>query len=137
MHSLITDLKNILITHEGLKLKPYKDTVGKITIGVGRDLDDMGITEDEAMLMLDNDIARTVAEANKFTWFGSLSENRQIVICSMIFNLGLSRFKNFKNMIAAIEIQHFCNAAEEMRNSTWATQVGDRCNQLAAMMTTG
>lgn len=53
---MITVLKDMLIRHEGLKLKPYRDTVGKLTIGAGRNLNDLGISEREAMFLLDNDI---------------------------------------------------------------------------------
>ncbi len=42
-------LRQMLIRHEGLRRKPYRDTVGKLTIGAGRNLDDVGITREEAL----------------------------------------------------------------------------------------
>jgi lysozyme len=108
-------LREMLIRHEGLALKPYLCTAGRLTIGVGRNLDDVGISELEARLMLSNDIARV----------------------NMIFNLGISRFKGFKKMIAAIVVGNFERAAEEMLNSKWADQVGPRARELARMMRMG
>lgn len=55
-------LREQLERHEGLRLKPYKDTVGKLTIGIGRNLDDKGISRKEAFALLDNDIAEVVRQ---------------------------------------------------------------------------
>ena len=131
----ITDL---LIRHEGLRLKPYRDTVGKLTIGVGRNLDDVGITEEEALQMLHNDITRVRTRlVNTFWWFQKLSRVRRDVVTNMVFNLGLGRFKRFKKMIAALEIFDCDQAAKEMLNSKWAKQVGRRATELAKIMRSG
>ena len=133
----MTRLEDMLIRHEDLRLKPYRDTVGKLTIGVGRNLDDVGISEDEALLLLDSDIQKAKQGAASFPWFPSLDEVRQDVVIDMIFNMGLTRFSGFKNMIAAIARQDYVAASEEMMKSTWATQVGQRSIELSAMMKTG
>ena len=133
----MTRLEDMLIRHEGLRLKPYKDSLGILTIGVGRNLDDVGISEDEALLLLDSDIQKAKQGAASFTWFASLDEVRQDVVTDMIFNMGLTRFSGFKNMIAAIARQDYVAASEEMMKSTWAIQVGQRSIELSAMMKTG
>ena len=131
----ITDL---LIKHEGLRLKPYRDTVGKLTIGVGRNLDDMGITRGEALYLLGNDINRVRLELIKIIkWFLTLNAVRQNVLIDMVFNLGITRFKRFKKLIAAIEVQDWDRAAKEMLDSKWAKQVGRRATELARMMRDG
>lgn len=131
----ITDL---LIKHEGLRLKPYRDTVGKLTIGVGRNLDDVGITREEAMYLLDNDIVRVSVEVDKaFRWYRGLNTTRRTVIVDMVFNLGLGRFKRFKRLIAAIVVFDWDRAAKEMLDSKWAKQVGRRATELAKMMRDG
>lgn len=130
-------LKELLIRHEGLRLKPYRCTAGKLTIGVGRNLDDRGISNDEAMLMLDNDIAQTIRECRTFPWFENLDNVRQAVIASMVFNLGLTRFQKFRKTIAAIEAGDYDTAADEMMLSNWFNQVGRRGSELAEMMRTG
>jgi lysozyme len=134
----IDRLREMLIKHEGLRLKPYKCTAGKTTIGVGRNLDDVGISKFEAMQMLAADIGRIQKEAvENFNWFKSISVVRQDVVLSMLFNMGLSRFSGFKNMIAAIVAQNYSKAADEMMNSAWSAQVGIRATELAQMMREG
>lgn len=128
-------LRELLLRHEGYRLKPYRCSEGKLTIGVGRNLDDVGISELEANLMLTNDIERVKREAvAAFPWFKSLSLVRQDVVLDMLFNLGMTRFQGFKHMIAAIRDGNFGRAAYEMVSSRWAKQVGVRATELAKMM---
>ncbi len=132
------DLKIELTRDEGLRLKPYRDTVGKLTIGIGRNLDDVGISQDEAMHLLDNDIARTTAALDKaIPWWRSLNDVRQRVVVNMAFNLGVAGLLGFKNTLAAMKAGRYADAAEGMLASKWATQVGERAKRLAAMMANG
>ncbi len=144
----IEALKKQLIRHEGLKLKPYRCTAGKLTIGVGRNLDDRGVSNSEAMYMLDNDIELAINElTSKEPVFGTLDEVRQRVLVDMHFNLGYARLKGFKNFWAAIARRDWKTAAFEMLNnktaagvvtpSKWAIDVGPRALRLAVMMETG
>lgn len=130
-------LRAMLIEHEGLRLKPYRDSVGKITIGVGRNLDNVGISVAEAMLLLSNDIDHATQEASEYSWFKSLSTNRQDVVICMIFNLGRDGFDKFQKMIKAMINGSFDKAADEMLDSKWAEQVGKRAYDLAQMMRNG
>jgi lysozyme len=130
-------LIELLHRHEGMRLKPYKDSVGKLTIGIGRNLDDNGISEVEADFLLKNDLIRCFEEAQKFDWFVVLNDARACVIVSMIFNLGLPRFLGFKNMIKALEEERYEDASKEMLDSVWAKQVGRRADELSEMMKTG
>ena len=127
--SLIASVK----THEGLELKPYLDSsaVGVLTIGYGRNLEDRGITKEEAEMLLLNDLAISTKEGESFGFFKDLTDSRQDVIIEMIFNLGLTRFKKFKKTIKAIENKDFASAADEMLNSKWAGQVGQRAITLS------
>lgn len=132
-----TKLERQLFTDEGLRLKPYLCTAGKVTIGVGRNLEDRGISKDEAILMLRNDIASVRAECEQLSWFDGLNQPRKDAVINMVFNLGLTRFKEFKNTIAHLERGEFTAASGEMLRSKWAAQVGDRAKRLAAMIRTG
>lgn len=123
--------------HEGLRLTPYRCSSQKISIGWGRNLQDNGITLDEAETMLQHDVGTAIKEAESLPFFASLNQVRQAVIVDMIFNLGLPRFGMFKKMIAAIEKEHWTVAADEMLNSRWARQVGKRANTLSEMMRLG
>jgi lysozyme len=128
-------LRELLIKHEGIKGKVYADTEGILTVGVGRNLEDVGVSYDEAMLMLDNDIKRVLYACwHEFPWFADLTEDRQNVVANMVFNLGLEGFKKFKKMIAAIEKDDYIEAACQMIDSKWAAQVKGRAVELAVMM---
>lgn len=123
--------------HEGLRFKPYKDTVGKLTIGYGRNLDDNGITLAEAEQMLSNDIQNCYAECLKLPCWNKLNEARQAVLLDMCFNLGITRMKTFKKMLAALEVGAYNRAAKEMLASKWAMQVKTRATELADIMKKG
>jgi lysozyme len=128
----------MLVDHEGMKRKPYRCTAGKLTIGVGRNLDDRGISPDEAMYMLANDIRDSRRELSAaFPWFDKLDEVRQAVLIDMCVNLGLSRLQGFRNTLALIGVGKYEAAAQEMLNSKWAEQVGRRAQRLSRMMATG
>ena len=127
----------MLQRHEGLRLKPYKCTAGKLSIGYGRNLDDMGISEVEAMVMLRNDIEQCYQELEMFSWFEDLDQVRQEALVDMLFNLGLPTFLEFKKTLKFVAEGKYSQAAEEMLRSKWANQVGDRAKELAYMVDTG
>lgn len=122
---------------EGLRLKPYRCTAGKLTIGYGRNLDDVGISEAEAEMLLANDIAKVEREAERFHWYAGLNDARKAVVLNMLFNLGASSFKGFVNTIKAISAGDYDDAANRMLASKWAEQVGARAARLAQIMRTG
>lgn len=126
-----------LIRHEALRLLPYMDTVGKITIGVGRNLSDVGISEPEAMILLDNDIDRVLADLANFAFYDTLDPVRQRVLADMRFNLGPTGFRGFRRLLAAVADGDFATADKSMANSMWATQTKGRAVALRAMMRTG
>jgi lysozyme len=131
-------VSDLIAKHEGTRLFPYTDTVGKLTIGVGRNLTDVGISQDEADTLLTNDLdrARTgIAEA----WppFVQLDEVRQAVIEDMAFNMGVERLLGFHGTLAAIASGNWQAAHDGMLASKWAGQVGARAIEDATMMLTG
>jgi len=134
----MTRLTEQLTRHEGMRLKPYVDTVGKLTIGVGRNLDDIGITEDEALMLLKRDM-HIARDELLFTFpaFNSLQDARLDCLINMVFNMGISRFKGFKMMIAALVIHDYNEAAVQMLDSKWARQVGSRAKELSSQMRLG
>lgn len=131
-------LKEQLKRHEGLRLKPYTDTVGKLTIGIGRNLEDKGISEKEADIMLENDIEYFHMKlTQRLEWFYKLCECRQNVLVNMAFNLGVGGLLTFRNMLAFVELGDYDLAADEMLDSKWANQVSNRAIELANQMRTG
>lgn len=131
-------LKALLISHEKYVQFPYSDTTGHLTVGIGRNLTDRGISTTEAFYLLDDDILYFTSKLSHFLdCFSHLNENRQIALIDMCFNLGVQGFLNFKEMIAALEIHNYERAANEMLDSKWATQVGERATTLANIVRTG
>lgn len=143
-------IEHILIEDEGVRNFPYLDCCGlpwrqcnchnkgKLTIGIGRNLDDVGLSKSEIWQLKENDVKKVVSELDlSFDWFQTLSTARRIVIISMAFNLGVQGLKNFKNMIKAIEQGDFDSASEEMKDSAWFLQVKDRGKRLASIMKSG
>jgi len=131
-------LKAELIRDEGLRSLPYKDTVGKLSIGVGRNLDDVGISKEEALFLLENDIKRTVASLNTLlVGWDTLDGVRQRVLANMAFNLGIGGLLKFKKTLTLIQSGKYVEASKEMLNSQWAKQVGSRALRLSEMLATG
>jgi len=122
---------------EGFRGTPYLDTVGKTTIGYGRNLDDNPLTKEEAEYLLNNDLEKTLKEAVTLRYYPELNPKRRAVIINMIFNLGFTRFNKFKKMNAAISARDYDLAAKEMLDSKWARQVGERAIRLSKQMSRG
>ena len=150
------DLVNKLITHEGLRLQVYKDTLGIDTIGIGRNLKDRGITDEElewmdipsidtvyehgiteadAMYLAQNDVQIVEEELIRaHPCVEELDAVRQLILIDMAFNMGVPRLSKFKKMWAAVHENKFDVAAKEMLDSRWATQVKSRSTKLAHAM---
>ena len=125
-------LLSSVIVHEGFSRYIYLDSVGVRTVGFGRNLDDRGISREEAEMLLLNDLETSTKEAKKLEFYENLtSNNRRDVIVEMIFNMGLTRFKEFKKTIGYINQANYSAAADEMLDSRWAKQVGQRALTLS------
>ena len=145
-----------LIQHEGLRLEVYQDTLGIDTIGIGRNLEDRGITEQElsdlgipsielvyengitevaAVYLATNDVQIVETElVRAHPCVDKLDSVRQLILMDMAFNMGVPRLCKFKNMWAAIHEEDFITAAKEMLDSRWANQVKSRSTKLAHAM---
>lgn len=131
-------LRADLMQDEGLRLRPYTDTVGKLTIGVGRNLTDVGITAAEAMTLLDHDIDACLTDLRSFGWFNALDAVRQRALINLRFNLGAAKLRAFRNMLDAFEQRDYPRAAKELLLSAWADQVQpSRRDRLLAMIGAG
>lgn len=124
--------------HEGLRLKPYKCTAGKTTIGYGRNIQDIGITKEEAELLLANDLRRVIQKVNTaLPWVDRLNEARRGVLYEMCFQLGLAGLLRFKQTLNHVKNGEYEKASREMLNSRWATQAPSRAKTLAEVMRNG
>ena len=123
---------------EGFESKPYQDSLGVWTVGYGRNLDDVGISESEAAQMLRHDMQVAIDEcAAAMVFWPDLNDTRQEVLANMMFNMGRGRFLGFKKMLAALAVAEYDTAADEMLDSRWARQVKSRAKRLAAQMRAG
>jgi len=119
-------LQERLINHEGVKKNAYQDSLGFWTIGVGRCIDarkSEGLSLDEIMYLLRNDIDKATKQLTSCDWFVTLDKVRQDVCVEMVFNVGFNGFLGFKKTIAAITLHDFNLAAKCLADSKWATQV--------------
>lgn len=136
---LMDRIKEQLVRHEGLRLTPYRCTADKLTIGIGRNLDDCGITQSEAYVMLINDImnCEKQLQASMPDIYNQLDEVRKSVLLNMCFNLGVSGLLGFKNTLALVKAGDWERAANNMLVSKWAKQVGRRAIELSELMRKG
>ena len=130
---LLKDLKR----DEGFRGKPYHDSVGKLTIGYGWNLD-RPIRETEASMRLANDMDEATLDLGfMFPWFQYLSDNRKRALGNMAVNLGTPRLMTFKRMLKALAEEDFEKAADEALLSKWAEQVGVRAERIAGLIRNG
>ena len=135
---MIASLKDQLVRDEELRLKPYTDSVGKLTIGVGRNLTDKGISFQEAQGLLANDIADATADLQaKLPWTATLDDVRKGAMVNMTFNIGIGGLLEFHDFLARMQRGDFSGAAGAMLDSLWARQVGARATRLSIQIQSG
>ncbi len=142
--------------------KTYRCTVGKLSSGAGRNLDDVGLsaaeclqfnttlaevrrkglTAAQAEVCLDNDIDRSMRDLDEYLpWWRTLDPVRQRVLVNMCFNMGIGNGRNgltsFRNTLRYIKEGNYSHAADNMLASKWAGQVGNRAKRLAELMRLG
>ena len=131
-------LKQELKIDEGIRNKPYADTVGKTTIGVGRNLTDVGLSNEEVDYLLNNDINKASKQLfEALPWVVNLSDARQRALVNMAFNLGIKGLLGFINTLNLIQNGKYEEASEAMLKSKWASQVGVRAKRLSLMIKEG
>ena len=121
---------------EGLRLKPYKCTAGKTTIGFGRNLDDVGISEVTALALLEEDVAKATRGCERL--FGDQwqkwSENRKLGWVNLVFNIGYEGLLKFKNTLRAARCEDWTLVEEGLKNSVWYRQVGQRAERVISLI---
>lgn len=129
-----------LIIDEAVRLHAYQDSLGYWTIGIGRNIDKrgIGITNEEALYLLDHDINRVAGELDsKLPWWKTMNDNRQNVLLNMCFNMGITTLLQFHNTLSAMEHGNYDAAADGMEKSSWYKQVGARAARLVDIMRKG
>lgn len=128
--------EKMLLVDEGLRLKPYRCTAGKLTIGYGRNLDDVGISREVAYMMLQEDlqIAEKACKRIFPELFDQWGENRRLGWINLAFNLGYNRLMQFRNTLRAARIEDWAEVEKGLRGSLWFKQVGKRAERVIGMV---
>jgi lysozyme len=137
-----------LAIDEGKRLIAYLDTVGVLTVGIGHNcvarpvagVLKAGDSIDDALCseLFADDIYIACHELDKnLPWWKKMNDVRQNVLANMAFNMGLPVLLQFRNTLRFMQHGSYALAAEGMKQSLWAKQVGDRAKRLAQMMETG
>ena len=142
-----------LSMHEGIHLFPYKCSKGYLTIGIGRNLENnplteeekkicgdwqRGITKDAAFFLLRRDIKRVLNECKtQISFWFALDDERQYALLDMAFNMGIKKLLQFKKMLTALGVGNYIEAAQECLNSKYAKEVGLRAQRIANVLKTG
>jgi lysozyme len=147
---MIASLTDQLIRDEELRQKPYLDccgkywrdctcqTKGKLTIGVGRNLDDVGIGLSEAAVLLANDIkAATVALEANFPWTMDLDDVRKGALLNMTFNMGIHALSQFDTFLELMKAGDYKGAAADDLHTLWAKEVGPRAQRISMQIESG
>ncbi len=124
----LATLARDLERYEGRRRTVYRCPQGKLTIGVGRNLEDVGLSDEEIRVLLRNDISRIVVEAQREPWWPAVADDdvRARALLDMLFNLGLTRLRGFRKMLAAVQGRDWETAARELEDSQYFWQVGRR-----------
>lgn len=141
---MMTDAEAMLMAQEGTgpfkdgKFFPYVDSVGKVTIGYGHNLDAKGLPHDFALMLLRGDIADAIDDVRYcFSCYEQLNRPRQLVLISLAFNLGREKLNKFVRFIGAMHLAKYQEAAEHLEDSLAAKQAPVRYQELARMMRDG
>lgn len=144
--SIGINLKNLVSAHEGgHMLKMYEDSKGILTVGVGHNIEERGISQAVSELMFEEDLQITVDECSqRFSWFNDMGEVRQAAIVDMVFNMGMPTFRTFTNTISYLSNRSYLSASMEMLRGTgpegkskWYNDVGSRALTISKMVETG
>lgn len=132
-------LHKLLIRHEGLSLKLYQDTKKLYSIGIGRNLDGVGLrNKDEAIYLLNNDITHFINFIKiNYPFFDNLDICRQIALIDFCF-AGEGILEKFPKMMESLRLHQFSITSDELLNSDYAKKdVPHRAKELANIFLTG
>jgi len=141
----MSKLEEMIERHEGYRAFPYHCTSGKLTIGIGRNIEERGVSRDEAEYMLRNDIEASTKELTaQFPWFSSLGPVCQAAMIDLHFNMGMAALLKFKSMLGLMEEGFYGAASRQLLvgsgpggKSRYYSQVGVRAETISKMIHTG
>lgn len=134
-----TPLEKMLIQDEGWRNRMYACPKGKLTIGVGFNLEANAMCDPAIRAQLRHDIAKAQESAAKVVGpvWAEIDCVRQDILTSMVFQMGAGGFAKFTDTLEAVREKKWAEASTHMLNSRWAKQTGRRARRLAEMMEKG
>jgi lysozyme len=132
----MTIARRMIREHEGVRRLPYEDTLGVLTVGVGRNLE-RGLSDDEIEYLFQNDLREALRTAETYSHWRTLNTNRRAAILDMAFQLGAARLSTFVKMHDALERRDYDAAADECLDSRYAEQVPARARKISEMLRNG
>lgn len=123
---------------EGVRLMPYKDQFGNLTIGCGRNLTADGISESEMEMMLASDVNHAaVAAATLFNFDATISDERKAALVNLSFNLGEEKLSKFTQFVGFVNARDWNGAADDLIQTKYATEVGPRAQRICDKLRNG
>jgi lysozyme len=127
-----------ILNDEGMRHKPYSDVKGNITIGIGRNLTQVGLRDSEIQVLYNNDIADVLSNLNTtLPWWQLLDDVRQRALVNITFNLGITNLLTFKKMLTHLRAHRYDEAAAELLSSKAAREAPKRYARIAYIITNG
>lgn len=152
----------VMLSHEeGRENRPYRDSKGYLTIGVGHlmdprkggslpewaqfELDSAGFLSERSIdRLLEDDLQIAIDHLEQYLpWALSLDPVRYGVLLDMCFQMGIGNaakgtgLLGFKNTLAMIQKGNYSGASAGMKNSLWYRQTPNRADRRRAEMLTG
>ena len=136
MTSFSETIQADLIRDEGWRTTPYKDSKGLLTLGVGHNLVAEGLCREAILAQLDYDLRTKAIEPLDLhlPWWKDHPDLVRRVLINLAFNLGIGNLLKFKATLTAIQANQYPDAANHLRNSLYAKQVGARAERLAKLL---
>lgn len=131
----LTPLEASILAHEGKSSYAYRDTMGYLTIGIGKNIDRrsrVGLEYDEMLLLLRDDIEDCKDQLNAYDFYSSQNAVRKDVLIELCYNMGIPVLLKFKKMIKALSVKDYSEASYQLLDSKWAAQVGRRRSSVLA-----
>jgi len=129
-NKLVEDIKQ----EEGFRRFPYYCTEGKLTIGYGFNLEDVGLTEEECDAILKIRVRNLISQVKSSLYYLEIEDEAWEILYNMAFNLGLNGLLKFKKMIQCLKNEDYKQAAAEGRDSLWYRQVTNRAERMMSRL---
>lgn len=124
------------IVSEGFRAHAYHDSRGFLTIGYGFDID-AGISQYAASKLLQAQVSEAETACQSYVWYQAADPVRQSVLVELTFNMGLEKLLEFQHMLDACASKDWTSAGQQLQNSAWFGEVGERGPELVALLTNG